>query len=73
MTRDPIFTSKGRAALSAPIRVSDAAAKRLDALADRLSIRKVDATRVALAIGIEALERAADDAIARLLAQDAAE
>lgn len=59
---NPTTTQKGRPALSAPIRVTDAAARRLDALAARLALRKVDLTRVALAIGIEALERAADDA-----------
>ena len=52
---------------STPIRVSDAAARRIEALAKRLSIRRVDATRVALAIGIEALEHATDDAIARVM------
>lgn len=55
---NPKVTQKGRPALSAPIRVTDAAARRLDALADRLALRKVDLTRVLLAIGLDALEQA---------------
>lgn len=55
---NPTTTQKGRPALSAPIRVTDAAARRLDALADRLTLRKVDLTRVLLAIGLDALEQA---------------